>query len=85
MLVGLNAILMLLCFLLNQRSVLAVWFAILMALSWLQSVIVLLAVLGLEEAEAFGVREALSWLKNLRLPRVVIELDCLQVFKVSRF
>ena len=34
------------------------------------------------EAEAFGVQEALSWLKNLRLPRVVIELDCLQVFKV---
>ena len=49
MLVGLNAMLMLLCFLFNRKAILAVWFAILMVLSWLQSVIVLLAVLGLEK------------------------------------
>ncbi|KAH9722180.1 reverse transcriptase domain-containing protein [Citrus sinensis] len=37
--------------------------------------------LGAREAEALGVREALSWLKCLHLPRVIIEVDCLQVFK----
>ncbi|KAH9665893.1 putative reverse transcriptase/RNA-dependent DNA polymerase [Citrus sinensis] len=36
---------------------------------------------GAREAEALGVREALSWLKCLHLPRVIIEVDCLQVFK----
>ncbi|KAH9679251.1 rnase h domain-containing protein [Citrus sinensis] len=36
---------------------------------------------GAREAEAFGVREALSWLKKLQFPRVIIEIDCLQVFK----
>ncbi|KAL9426929.1 hypothetical protein AB3S75_033667 [Citrus x aurantiifolia] len=36
---------------------------------------------GAREAEALGVREALSWLKQLHLPRVIIEMDCLQVFK----
>ena len=32
---------------------------------------------GAREAEALGVREALSWLKNLHLPRVIIEMDYL--------
>ncbi|KAH9705863.1 putative reverse transcriptase/RNA-dependent DNA polymerase [Citrus sinensis] len=36
---------------------------------------------GAREAEALGVREALSWLKCLHLPRVIIEVDYLQVFK----
>ena len=36
---------------------------------------------GAREAEALGVREALSWLKHLHLPRVIIEMDCLEVFK----
>ncbi|KAH9792007.1 putative reverse transcriptase/RNA-dependent DNA polymerase [Citrus sinensis] len=36
---------------------------------------------GAREAEALGVREAPSWLKCLHLPRVIIEVDCLQVFE----
>ncbi|KAL9451322.1 hypothetical protein AB3S75_012977 [Citrus x aurantiifolia] len=81
MLVGLNAMLMLLCFLLNRRSVLAVvrnsdgTFLAAKCDSFAGG-------FGAREAEAFGVREALSWLKNQRLPRVVIKLDFLQVFKV---
>ena len=36
---------------------------------------------GGREAEALGIREALSWLKELQFPCVVIEMDCLQVFR----
>ncbi|KAH9686509.1 putative reverse transcriptase/RNA-dependent DNA polymerase [Citrus sinensis] len=32
------------------------------------------------EAEALAVREALSWIKNLQLPKVIIEIDCLSVY-----
>ncbi|KAH9670971.1 reverse transcriptase domain-containing protein [Citrus sinensis] len=33
------------------------------------------------EAEALGIREALSWLKEYKLPCVIVEMDCLQVFQ----
>ena len=33
------------------------------------------------EVEALGIREALSWLKELQLPCVIVEMDCLQVFQ----
>lgn len=33
------------------------------------------------EAEALGIREALSWVKRLQLPNVIIEMDNLQVFQ----
>ncbi|KAL9433206.1 hypothetical protein AB3S75_028098 [Citrus x aurantiifolia] len=33
------------------------------------------------EAEALGIREALSWLKEYQLPCVIVEMDCLQVFQ----
>ena len=36
---------------------------------------------GAREAEALGIREALSWLKKLQFPCVVVEMDCLQVFQ----
>ena len=37
--------------------------------------------LGAREAEALGIRHALSWLKELQFPCVIIEMDCLQVFR----
>ena len=37
---------------------------------------------GAREAEALGIREALSWLKGLQFPCVIVEIDCLQVFQV---
>ena len=82
MLVGLNAMLMLLCFLLNRRSVLAFWFCNFDGTFLATKCDSFAGGFGAREAEAFGVQEALSWLKNLRLPRVVIELNCLQAFKV---
>ncbi|KAH9672066.1 reverse transcriptase domain-containing protein [Citrus sinensis] len=36
---------------------------------------------GAREAEALGIREALSWMKELQFPCVIIEMDCLQVFR----
>lgn len=36
---------------------------------------------GAREAEALGIREALSWLKGLQFPCVIVETDCLQVFQ----
>ncbi|KAH9777775.1 RNase H domain-containing protein [Citrus sinensis] len=33
------------------------------------------------EAEALGIREALSWLKEYKLPCVIVKMDCLQVFQ----
>ncbi|KAH9684791.1 rnase h domain-containing protein [Citrus sinensis] len=36
---------------------------------------------GAREAEALGIRQALSWLKKLQFPCVIIEMDCLQVFR----
>ncbi|KAM6549548.1 hypothetical protein CsatB_021224 [Cannabis sativa] len=37
-----------------------------------------------EVAEAIGVREALSWIKNRNWPRVVVETDCLTVVQALR-
>lgn len=34
-----------------------------------------------KEAEAIGVREALCWLKQLKLDHVIIEMDALQLFR----
>ena len=36
---------------------------------------------GAREAEALGIREALNWIKEMRFPCVIIEMDCLQVFQ----
>ncbi|KAK9217255.1 hypothetical protein WN943_005881 [Citrus x changshan-huyou] len=36
---------------------------------------------GPREAEALGIREALSWLKEYQLPCVIVEMNCLQVFQ----
>ncbi|KAH9717145.1 putative reverse transcriptase/RNA-dependent DNA polymerase [Citrus sinensis] len=36
---------------------------------------------GAREAEALGIREALSWMKELQFSCVIIEMDCLQVFR----
>lgn len=36
---------------------------------------------GAREAEALGIREALSWLKGLQFPSVIVETDCLLVFQ----
>ncbi|KAH9697393.1 reverse transcriptase domain-containing protein [Citrus sinensis] len=36
---------------------------------------------GAREAEELGIREALSWIKGMQLPCVIIEMDCLQVFR----
>ena len=36
---------------------------------------------GPREAEALGIREALSWIKRLQLPCVIVEMDSLQVFQ----
>ena len=36
---------------------------------------------GVREAEALGIQEALSWLKGLQFPCVILEMDCLQVFQ----
>ncbi|KAH9683148.1 reverse transcriptase domain-containing protein [Citrus sinensis] len=36
---------------------------------------------GSREAEALGIREALSWIKRLQLTSVIIEMDNLQVFQ----
>ena len=36
---------------------------------------------GSQEAETLGIREALSWIKRLQLPSVIIEMDNLQVFQ----
>ncbi|KAH9684396.1 reverse transcriptase domain-containing protein [Citrus sinensis] len=36
---------------------------------------------GAREAEALSIREALSWMKELHFPCVIIEMDCLQVFR----
>ena len=36
---------------------------------------------GVREAEALGIREALSWIKEIQFPCVIIEMDCLQVFQ----
>ena len=36
---------------------------------------------GAQEAEALGIREAPSWLKGVQFPCVIIEIDCLQVFR----
>ncbi|KAH9769784.1 putative reverse transcriptase/RNA-dependent DNA polymerase [Citrus sinensis] len=33
------------------------------------------------EAEALSIQEAFSWLKELQLPCVIVEMDCLQVFQ----
>ena len=32
------------------------------------------------EAEALAVREALSWIKHLKLSKIIIEIDCLTVY-----
>ncbi|KAH9778582.1 reverse transcriptase domain-containing protein [Citrus sinensis] len=32
------------------------------------------------EAEALAVREALSWIKNLQLSKIIVEIDCLNVY-----
>ena len=32
------------------------------------------------DAEALSIREALSWVKSMKLSKVIIETDCLQVF-----
>ena len=32
------------------------------------------------EAEALVVREALSWIKNLQLSKIIVEIDCLNVY-----
>lgn len=37
-----------------------------------------------ELAEALGIREALSWIKNTSAVNVIIELDCLQVIQLIR-
>lgn len=37
-----------------------------------------------ELAEAFGVREALSWVKDMRYQNVEIETDCLQLVQAIR-
>ena len=36
---------------------------------------------GVWEAEALDIRETLSWFKGLQFPCVIIEMDCLQVFR----
>lgn len=36
---------------------------------------------GARDAEALGVREILSWIKKRHLSCVVVEMDCIQVFK----
>ena len=37
-----------------------------------------------ELAEAMGIREALSWVKNQNLSNVVLESDCLQIVQAIR-
>ena len=32
------------------------------------------------EAKALAVREALSWIKNLQLSKIIVEIDCLNVY-----
>ena len=34
----------------------------------------------LHEAEALAVREALSWIKNLQISKIIFEIDCLTVY-----
>lgn len=35
---------------------------------------------GTRDAEALGVREALRWIKDLHLSRIVLEMACLEVY-----
>lgn len=39
-----------------------------------------LGIFGSLEAEVLSIREALTWIKRLQLPCVIIEMDNLQVF-----
>ena len=36
------------------------------------------------EAEAMSMREALSWLKHMQLPRVIVEMDSQMVYKALK-